>query len=190
VNRVFVPGTWAAACARPVPDHLDVLTVAEEPGRRAAQLRGTSGTSPSRASACCSRIRPSGGTFLARATAGELGLTLVEVATSSLMTALLGSSAHSVTAAFETTVQQTPALVFFDELDSIAQQRSAGTDGEGGGEAVAAARLEQLVAQELELVVATRLAGYARTESSLSDDSGGQDDVPEIESALDKLLRG
>jgi len=71
-----------------------------------------------------------GKTFLARATAGEFGLTLVEVSTASLVTALMGSSAQNVATAFETAAQQAPALLFFDELDSIAQRRNSATDGE------------------------------------------------------------
>jgi transitional endoplasmic reticulum ATPase len=71
-----------------------------------------------------------GKTFLARATAGELGLTLVEVSTSSLVTGLLGSSARNLMSVFETAVQHTPALVFFDEIDSIARKRSNALDPE------------------------------------------------------------
>jgi transitional endoplasmic reticulum ATPase len=71
-----------------------------------------------------------GKTFLARATAGEFGLTLVEVSTGSLVTALLGSSARNVTALFEAAVEHTPALIFFDEIDSIAQRRSSALDSE------------------------------------------------------------
>jgi transitional endoplasmic reticulum ATPase len=72
-----------------------------------------------------------GKTHVARATAGEFGLNLVQVSTSSIVTALVGQSSRNVPLVFQAASQHLPCLLFLDELDAIAQRRG----GEGNSEA-------------------------------------------------------
>jgi transitional endoplasmic reticulum ATPase len=65
----------------------------------------------------------SGKTQIARATAGEFGLSLVEVSTSQIVTALVGQSARNVPALFELAARNLPCILFLDELDAVAQRR-------------------------------------------------------------------
>ena len=71
-----------------------------------------------------------GKTFFARAIAGEFGLNMIHVSTGDLVSSLVGGSARNVDKAFETAMQHLPALLFFDEFDSIAQRRDQNPDQE------------------------------------------------------------
>src|SRR4051812_6361335 len=71
-----------------------------------------------------------GKTFFARAIAGEYGLNLIHVSTGDLVSSLVGGSARNVDKAFATAMQHLPALLFFDEFDSIAQRRDQSPDQE------------------------------------------------------------
>jgi transitional endoplasmic reticulum ATPase len=63
-----------------------------------------------------------GKTFLARATAGEFGLTLIAVSASDLVGATRAEGAHNVDDLFAFASAHRPALLFFDEFDAIAQR--------------------------------------------------------------------
>ncbi len=71
-----------------------------------------------------------GKTFVARATAGEYGLSLMHVSTGDLVSSLQGGSAQNIDKAFQTALQNLPCLLFFDEFDSVAQRRSGSPDQE------------------------------------------------------------
>ncbi len=71
-----------------------------------------------------------GKTFVARATAGEYGLSLMHVSTGDLVSSLQGGSAQNIEKAFQTALQNLPCLLFFDEFDSVAQRRSGSPDQE------------------------------------------------------------
>jgi transitional endoplasmic reticulum ATPase len=71
-----------------------------------------------------------GKTFVARATAGEFGLSLMHVSTGDLASSLQGGSAQNIEKAFRTALQNLPCLLFFDEFDSVAQRRSGSPDQE------------------------------------------------------------
>lgn len=71
-----------------------------------------------------------GKTFMARATAGEYGLSLMHVSTGDLVSSLQGGSAQNIDKAFSTAMQNLPCLLFFDEFDSVAQRRSGSPDQE------------------------------------------------------------
>jgi transitional endoplasmic reticulum ATPase len=71
-----------------------------------------------------------GKSFFARAIAGEFGLNLIHVSTGDLVSSLVGGSARNVDKAFDTAMRNLPALLFFDEFDSIAQRRDQNPDQE------------------------------------------------------------
>jgi transitional endoplasmic reticulum ATPase len=64
-----------------------------------------------------------GKTFLARATAGEFGLTFVSVTASDLVGATRAEGAHNVDDVFAFASAHRPVLLFFDEFDTVAQRR-------------------------------------------------------------------
>jgi transitional endoplasmic reticulum ATPase len=64
-----------------------------------------------------------GKTYVARATAGEFGLSLFQVSTSQILTALVGQSARNVPRLFDVASQHLPCILFFDEFDAVAQRR-------------------------------------------------------------------
>jgi transitional endoplasmic reticulum ATPase len=65
-----------------------------------------------------------GKSFFVRALAGELGLNLVPVNTADLVTDVVGDGPALVEEAFRFAAAHLPALLFFDELDAVAQARS------------------------------------------------------------------
>jgi transitional endoplasmic reticulum ATPase len=71
-----------------------------------------------------------GKTFFARAIAGEYDLNLIHVSTGDLVASLVGQSAQNIEKAFETALDNLPALLFFDEFDSVAQRRDNSPDQE------------------------------------------------------------
>lgn len=71
-----------------------------------------------------------GKTFLARALAGHYGLNLLHVSTGDLVEGIVGQSAKNVQRVFATAADNRPCLLFFDEFDSIAQRRDAGSHAE------------------------------------------------------------
>ena len=68
-----------------------------------------------------------GKTYLAKATAGELGYNYIEVDPSDIKSQYVGGGAENVSKLFERAKKAQPALIFIDEIDSIAGDRS----GEG-----------------------------------------------------------
>jgi transitional endoplasmic reticulum ATPase len=69
-----------------------------------------------------------GKSFLARALAGELGCSLVEVDTADLVTSVVGAGPRRVEDAFELAAKHLPCVLLFDELDSIAADRTDQAD--------------------------------------------------------------
>ncbi len=72
-----------------------------------------------------------GKTFIARATAGELGAKFVSVGLSDVLDMWLGESERKLHEIFQTARKNVPSVVFFDELDAIGQKRSQ-LRGHGG----------------------------------------------------------
>jgi transitional endoplasmic reticulum ATPase len=64
-----------------------------------------------------------GKTFIAQATAGELGLRYLRVAVTDLVSKYVGDTAKNIERVFATAVANVPCLLFFDEFDSIAGRR-------------------------------------------------------------------
>jgi transitional endoplasmic reticulum ATPase len=75
-----------------------------------------------------------GKTLMAKAVANECQANFISVKGPELLTMWFGESEANVRDVFEKARQAAPCVLFFDELDSIAQQRG-GRQGDGGGAA-------------------------------------------------------
>jgi transitional endoplasmic reticulum ATPase len=75
-----------------------------------------------------------GKTLMAKAVANECQANFISVKGPELLTMWFGESEANVRDIFEKARQASPCVLFFDELDSIAQQRG-GSNGDGGGAA-------------------------------------------------------
>ena len=64
-----------------------------------------------------------GKSFIAKAAAGEFGLTLVHVTTADVVSSYAGEAARNLRRAFAFAAARIPCILFFDEFDSIAQRR-------------------------------------------------------------------
>ncbi|TQV76447.1 AAA family ATPase [Aliikangiella marina] len=65
-----------------------------------------------------------GKTFIARALAGEIGAKFFTVSLADILDMYIGESEKKLHEIFETARRNTPAILFFDELDAIGQKRS------------------------------------------------------------------
>jgi len=65
-----------------------------------------------------------GKTFIARATAGELGASFLAVGLAEVLDMWLGQSERHIKELFDTARRNAPCVVFLDELDAIGQKRS------------------------------------------------------------------
>ncbi|HLZ95877.1 MAG TPA: ATP-binding protein [Candidatus Dormibacteraeota bacterium] len=65
-----------------------------------------------------------GKTFIARATAGELGAAFLAVGLAEVLDMWLGQSERHIKEIFDTARRNAPCVVFLDELDAIGQKRS------------------------------------------------------------------
>ncbi|MCB1743765.1 MAG: ATP-binding protein, partial [Gammaproteobacteria bacterium] len=65
-----------------------------------------------------------GKTFIARALAGELGANFYAIGLSDVLDMWLGESERKLHEIFETARRNTPAVLFFDEVDALGQKRS------------------------------------------------------------------
>jgi SpoVK/Ycf46/Vps4 family AAA+-type ATPase len=65
-----------------------------------------------------------GKTFIARATAGELGARFMAVGISDVMDMWLGESERKLHALFETARRNAPCVLFFDEIDALGRKRN------------------------------------------------------------------
>ena len=65
-----------------------------------------------------------GKTFIARATAGEMGARFVSVGLSDVLDSYVGNSERNLHRIFETARRNAPCVLFFDELDALGRKRS------------------------------------------------------------------
>ena len=74
-----------------------------------------------------------GKTFLARATAGELGAKFMPVGIADVLDMWLGQSEQNLKGYFETARRQAPCVLFFDEVDALGRKRSLMRNSAGSG---------------------------------------------------------
>ena len=74
-----------------------------------------------------------GKTFIARATAGELGAKFMSVGISDVLDMWLGQSEQNLRSYFETARRQAPCVLFFDEVDALGRKRSLMRHSAGSG---------------------------------------------------------
>jgi AAA+ superfamily predicted ATPase len=72
-----------------------------------------------------------GKTFVARATAGEIGARFISVGLSDVLDMWLGQSERNLHQIFRTARQSAPVVLFFDEIDALGRKRSQLTHGAG-----------------------------------------------------------
>jgi AAA+ superfamily predicted ATPase len=70
-----------------------------------------------------------GKTYLARATAGELGARFLAVAIHDVLDKYWGESEKAIHAIFQEARRKTPAVLFFDEFDALGTSRTRGESG-------------------------------------------------------------
>jgi len=72
-----------------------------------------------------------GKTFIARATAGELGARFIAVGLSDVLDMYLGQSERNLHEIFEHARRNRPCVLFFDEIDALGRKRSLQREGAG-----------------------------------------------------------
>jgi cell division protease FtsH len=75
-----------------------------------------------------------GKTLLARAVAGEAGVPFFSMSASEFVEAIVGVGASRVRDLFRQAKQESPAIVFIDELDAVGRARSSAGGGFGGSD--------------------------------------------------------
>ncbi|MDJ0510866.1 MAG: ATP-dependent zinc metalloprotease FtsH [Crocosphaera sp.] len=75
-----------------------------------------------------------GKTLLAKAVAGEAGVTFFSISASEFVELFVGTGAARVRDLFEEATKQAPCIIFIDELDAIGKSRSAGNGLSGGND--------------------------------------------------------
>ena len=103
-----------------------------------------------------------GKTLMAKAVANECQANFISVKGPELLTMWFGESEANVRDVFAKARQAAPCVLFFDELDSIAQQRGGG-GGDGGG---AADRVMNQLLTEMDGVGAKKVSGTERIEAT------------------------
>ncbi|GBF79687.1 ATP-dependent zinc metalloprotease FtsH [Aphanothece sacrum] len=75
-----------------------------------------------------------GKTLLAKAVAGEAGVTFFSISASEFVELFVGTGAARVRDLFDQAKKQAPCIIFIDELDAIGKSRSGGTSHSGGND--------------------------------------------------------
>jgi cell division protease FtsH len=75
-----------------------------------------------------------GKTLLARAVAGEAGVSFLSASASSFIEMFVGVGASRIRKLFEEARKNKPCVIFIDEIDAIGTRRSSGFNGGGGSE--------------------------------------------------------
>lgn len=74
-----------------------------------------------------------GKTFIARATAGELGAKFIAIGISDVLDMWIGQSEQNLKGYFEAARRQAPCVLFFDEVDALGRKRSLMRHSAGAG---------------------------------------------------------
>ncbi len=94
-----------------------------------------------------------GKTLLARAVAGEAGVPFVSVSGSEFIQMFVGVGASRVRDLFQNAKEQSPSIIFIDEIDAVGRQRGAGL---GGGHDEREQTLNQILSE---------MDGFSQTDS-------------------------
>ena len=94
-----------------------------------------------------------GKTLLARAVAGEAGVPFVSVSGSEFIQMFVGVGASRVRDLFQNAKEQSPSIIFIDEIDAVGRQRGAGL---GGGHDEREQTLNQILSE---------MDGFTQTDS-------------------------
>ncbi|EMA59610.1 ATP-binding protein [Halorubrum lipolyticum] len=87
-----------------------------------------------------------GKTHVTRAFAGELGWNFIELSPAEVVSALVGEGARNIREVFEIAKDNQPCLIFFDEIDNIAKDRSSTTQRSQNEEAMLTQLLTEMTA--------------------------------------------
>jgi cell division protease FtsH len=88
-----------------------------------------------------------GKTLLAKAVAGEAGVTFFSISASEFVELFVGTGAARVRDLFEQAKKQAPCIIFIDELDAIGKSRSGGGSFASGGNDEREQTLNQLLTE-------------------------------------------
>jgi cell division protease FtsH len=88
-----------------------------------------------------------GKTLLAKAVAGEAGVTFFSISASEFVELFVGTGAARVRDLFEQAKKQAPCIIFIDELDAIGKSRSNGNGFASGGNEECEQTLNQLLTE-------------------------------------------
>ena len=94
-----------------------------------------------------------GKTYIAKALAGELGYSFVQVHSSDVLSKYIGESANLVEDIFDTAIDNQPCIIFFDEIDAIAADRTGETEKHQSQRQMVSELLRQLTRVQGERVV-------------------------------------
>ena len=94
-----------------------------------------------------------GKTYIAKALAGELGYSFVQVHSSDVLSKYIGESANLVEDIFDTAIENQPCIIFFDEIDAIASDRTGENEQHQSQRQMVSELLRQLTRVQGERVV-------------------------------------
>lgn len=94
-----------------------------------------------------------GKTYIAKALAGELGYSFVQVHSSDVLSKYIGESANLVEDIFDTAIDNQPCIIFFDEIDAIASDRTGENEQHQSQRQMVSELLRQLTRVQGERVV-------------------------------------
>jgi transitional endoplasmic reticulum ATPase len=103
-----------------------------------------------------------GKTYITEALAGELGYNFIDIKTDQLTSSLVGEAAKNVGELFEVARNNQPCMVFIDEIDAVAGQRSGGSQKTSSEEQMVTQFLQELTEindrnEDIIVVAATNL---------------------------------
>jgi transitional endoplasmic reticulum ATPase len=70
-----------------------------------------------------------GKTYIARAAAGECGVSFLNLKISDILSKWVGESEKNIRAAFSAAIKNAPTIIFFDEIDAIGSKRGESLEG-------------------------------------------------------------
>src|ERR671921_85168 len=135
-----------------------------------------------------------GKTLLARAVAGEAGVPFFSISGSDFVEMFVGVGASRVRDLFEQAKQNSPCIIFMDEIDAVGRQRGAGL---GGGHDEREQTLNQLLVEIAPPPRGTPASAAAARATLVNEPAPlaarhdkNQVDMSEMEEAIDRVIAG